>query len=88
MNMSPQEKYEVSLSMSRSNPHKVPPASLPEASDTVSLFGRDPRTCSLQLARADTPEGAAELRAFCRRRRQEGAVALNIKLRKQSGRTS
>ena len=65
-----------------------PPIPLPEQlgepdSSIPNLPGRTRETLSLDLAHADTEEGAARLREFCRKRKLEGGAALSEMFKKR-----
>ena len=61
-----------------------PPAELPNPDDSVLTFpGRDRTTLTVNLAQADQPEGAEQLREFCKTARAKGAVILTELIRRE-----
>ena len=65
----------------------LPPAELGPADNSIPhLPGRSAETLTLDLARADTPDGALRLRLFCRKTKQDGASALTDMILRQAQR--
>jgi hypothetical protein len=61
------------------------PAELSPPSDCVLTFpGRPAETLTLALAKAETEEGRAKLREFCRKKREEGAAHISANARRRA----